>query len=279
MKIKKYKLTISLFFSLSVLITILGMFLHNNILVKSNSLLINEHPSISSKTQKKVNLGTRLQIIGSKNHWYRVLYHKNKIGWVPKWSSNKIIPPENNKIAQSTIVLDAGHGGSDSGALSNNNDYEKKYTLIFAEKTKKRLEKLGAKVILTRDKDDFVSLQKRPQIASSNNATIFVSFHFDSSNAKNSASGYTSYFYHTNRSYKLSTYLNGNLNNLPLTNRGTNFGNYLVIRDTITPSVLLEMGYINNDNDFSKIKNINYQNTVSDDVTKGIKKYINAEYK
>ncbi|MCF6514973.1 N-acetylmuramoyl-L-alanine amidase [Lactobacillus sp. S2-2] len=253
--------------------------MHNNILVKSNSLLINQKPDISSKVENKVNIGTRLQIIGSKNHWYRVVYHKNKIGWVPKWSSNRIIAPKNNKLAQSTIVLDPGHGGSDSGALSSNNDYEKKYTLIFAEKTKKKLERLGANVILTRNKDEFVSLQRRPQIASDNKATIFVSFHFDSSNSKNSASGFTSYFYHPNRSYKLAKSINNNLNNLPLKNRGTDFGNYLVIRDTVTPSVLLEMGYINNDKDFSKIKNLSYQNTVSNDVCNGIRTYIDKEYK
>lgn len=279
MKIKKYRLTISLFFTLSVLITIIGMFLHNNILVKSNSLLINQKPDISSKVKSKVNIGTRLQIIGSKNHWYRVVYHKNKIGWVPKWSANRIISPKNNKLAQTTIVLDPGHGGSDSGALSSKNDYEKTYTLIFAEKTKKKLEKLGANVILTRNKDEFVSLQKRPQIASDNQATLFVSFHFDSSESKNSASGYTSYYYHPNRSYSLAKSINNNLDNLPLKNRGTDFGDYLVIRDTITPSVLLEMGYINNDKDLSRIKNSNYQNKVSNDVSDGIRNYINHEYK
>lgn len=55
-------------------------------------------------------------------------------------------------------------------------------------------------------------------------------------------------------------------------------GDFLVIRDVSVPSVLLEMGYINDDDDFKLIKNPNYQQRVSSDVTKGINQYINKNY-
>lgn len=78
------------------------------------------------------------------------------------------------------IVIDAGHGGKDSGALGAN-AFEKDVTLATAKALKARLEKTGRyQVVLTRETDTFVPLEGRVQIARRADADLFISLHADS---------------------------------------------------------------------------------------------------
>ena len=85
--------------------------------------------------------------------------------------------PIDNRLR--TIVLDPGHGGKDPGAIGNSkSNFEKEIALIIVKKLKKMIEdNLNVKVLLTRDKDEFVSLQQRTQFANSNAANLFISIH------------------------------------------------------------------------------------------------------
>lgn len=76
------------------------------------------------------------------------------------------------------IVIDPGHGGKDPGALGRKGTKEKHITLQIARKLKDLLTKrLGANVLLTRDRDNFVELEKRTEFANSKEADLFVSIH------------------------------------------------------------------------------------------------------
>lgn len=78
------------------------------------------------------------------------------------------------------VVIDAGHGGKDSGALGAN-IYEKEVTLAAAKALKERLERTGRfQVVLTRETDTFVPLESRVQIARRADADLFISLHADS---------------------------------------------------------------------------------------------------
>ncbi len=91
------------------------------------------------------------------------------------------------------IVIDAGHGGKDSGALGANT-FEKDVTLAAARALKTRLEKTGRyQVVLTRETDTFVPLEGRVQIARRADADLFISLHADSGpdTATRGASVYT----------------------------------------------------------------------------------------
>ena len=79
-----------------------------------------------------------------------------------------------------TIVIDAGHGGSEKGAIGCLGDEEKILNLKIALELQKQLEELGANVIMTRECDGAVSLEDRVKIAKENNANIFVSIHLNS---------------------------------------------------------------------------------------------------
>ena len=96
------------------------------------------------------------------------------------------VPVQKKSVAKKKIVmLDPGHGGQDPGAISRSGKYEKDLTLKMAKETKVLLEKAGYKVVLTRDKDYYVSLRGRIEKAHQANADLFISLHADS--AKNSS--------------------------------------------------------------------------------------------
>ncbi|WP_159104340.1 N-acetylmuramoyl-L-alanine amidase [Sneathiella glossodoripedis] len=80
-----------------------------------------------------------------------------------------------------TIIVDAGHGGIDPGAIGKSGIYEKKLTLAVAKKLKTELEKDNRyRVILTRDRDTFLSLRERVDIAREYKGDLFISVHADS---------------------------------------------------------------------------------------------------
>ncbi len=100
-----------------------------------------------------------------------------KIG-AADYATTALPPPDPN--ARKVIVIDAGHGGKDSGALGSSR-HEKDLTLAAAHALRDRLEKTGRyQVVLTRDTDVFIPLEQRVQIARRANADLFISLHADS---------------------------------------------------------------------------------------------------
>lgn len=87
------------------------------------------------------------------------------------------IPTYSSSNQQHIVVIDAGHGGKDNGASCCGNKKEKKVVLSVAVTLKKRLEKKGYKVYMTRTDDSFVKLPSRTEFANKKKADIFVSIH------------------------------------------------------------------------------------------------------
>ena len=96
---------------------------------------------------------------------------------VKKQNSSGLLPFTKDK---KVVMLDAGHGGQDPGAISKNGHYEKDLTLKMAKETKKLLEAAGYKVVLTRDRDIFITLRGRVKKAHEAKADLFISIHADS---------------------------------------------------------------------------------------------------
>ncbi len=81
-----------------------------------------------------------------------------------------------------TIVIDPGHGGAETGAIGKGGSQEKDLTLLLARSLKAQLEqKLGVRVLLTRDDDSLVPLHERTALANENKADLFLSVHLNSS--------------------------------------------------------------------------------------------------
>ena len=157
------------------------------------------------------------------------------------------------------ITLDAGHGGTDVGAIGHLNGkeyYEKNITLSIVKPLAELLHQAGAKVILTRNSDvnvnkpysDSVSeLQARCDIANNAHSDIFVCIHIDS--FKNgSVDGTTAYYYpKTSKDMLLARMIHqANMNDLSMPDRGIVSNHLYVNLHTNMPSVLVELGYISN---------------------------------
>jgi N-acetylmuramoyl-L-alanine amidase len=95
-------------------------------------------------------------------------------------------PPKGKPGEPLLIVLDPGHGGKDPGALGRRGTREKDIVLKIAKQVKEMIkERLGAKVLLTREKDVFVKLEDRAEFANSKKADLFVSIHVNSHRSRN----------------------------------------------------------------------------------------------
>ena len=238
---------------------------------------VRQTAGLNAAVVQRIAKGAKVTVLSQSGDWYHVRTAENKTGYIASWilsmpgaTSSKAA----TKLSEATIVLDPGHGGTDSGAESTSGKYEKTYTLATAKAVGAKLEAAGANVIYTRHTDTFVDLAPRPVVAKKVHADAFISFHFDSTPNANSASGFTSYYYNATKDKPLATYLNKALGtNLTLTNRGTAYGNFEVLRDNDQPAVLLEMGYINSDKDFKFISSPAYQQQVAADVVAGLNNY------
>ncbi len=103
-----------------------------------------------------------------------------------KWSPVSVPQPTSSRRTGSgsihtrpikVIVIDPGHGGKDPGAIGHRGTQEKDIVLSIAKKLKKELEKRGFKVIMTRNRDKYVPLDERTEIANRAHADLFISIH------------------------------------------------------------------------------------------------------
>lgn len=101
--------------------------------------------------------------------------------------SEPVTPSDNKQTnVKKIIVIDAGHGGHDPGAIGYSGVYEKTITLATAKELKRQLDRVGKyKVFLTRSTDIFIPLRQRVQIARKHNADLFLSIHADSAVNRN----------------------------------------------------------------------------------------------
>ncbi len=182
-------------------------------------------------------------------------------------------------------MVDPGHGGPADGcsALYNGQKvFEKNITLSVASRLRQLLREAGTNVMLTRSGDQDVSLSARPGLANENNADLFVSIHVDDCGIPNSASGSTAYYHMNDESSRALAHAIvehvGQVTGLP--NRGAKSDHVLykhglaVLRDSAVPAVLVEMGFINNDQDRRKLVSDEFQQSVAQAIFDGIRSYV-----
>ena len=162
-------------------------------------------------------------------------------------------------IAGKKITIDAGHGGSDSGAIGPTGITEKSITLRIAREVQNLLTAAGAQVFMTRTTDVEVSpkrasatddeeLQARCDVANQNKSDIFLSIHMDSFTSGD-AVGTTGYYYSkgTAAGRRLADAVRaGVIAQIGTTSRGTQSCNFYVVKYTKMPATLVEVAFISN---------------------------------
>lgn len=252
-----------------------------------------------------VTLNSREVELNGVRHWlgFPVIEQGDKL-MISRLDFTKIIEPAlrpeaiENLHPVRTIVLDAGHGGHDKGAVSRYGA-EKDFALDVCLRAKPILEARGFKVLLTRQSDVFIPLEERPRIANREKDCIFVSVHFNCADRNSDATGFE-IFSMTPRgapssseqvvqshqlrsepgnvldaqSAALSTSIyHSVLGNIPEVDRGIKQARFAVIRLATVPAVLIEGGFVTNPNDIRFISSPSWRGRLAEAIVEGIEGY------
>jgi N-acetylmuramoyl-L-alanine amidase len=216
-------------------------------------------------------------------------------------------------LKMSRVVIDAGHGGYDTGSIGPTGFTEKELVLDVAKRLKTLIEsEMGAEVIMTRTEDVFVSLEGRTEIANKEEADLFISIHANSSQVK-SVRGVETFFLNLNaqsrdalltasrenaagersihdlqdivkkitlndkvdESRELAGHIQTAMSKRSNagTNRGVKQAPFLVLVGATMPSVLAEVSFISNPDEERQLKTAAYRQQIAESLLRGIRSY------
>ncbi|MFD0670352.1 N-acetylmuramoyl-L-alanine amidase [Cohnella sp. GCM10027633] len=172
-----------------------------------------------------------------------------------------------------TVVLDAGHGGTDPGAQSLNGHWEKEFNIAIVLKVQKLLAaEERIKLVLTRSGDTYPTLSERAQLANSLKADLFLSVH---ANSYTSSTNGTETYYTRADSLAFAKAMHAAI--VPATklkDGGVRSKNLHVTRETTMPAALLEIGYMSNKTDNAALWKEDFQDRVAQAIVTGLKQYL-----
>lgn len=256
---------------------------------------------ISDKTRKAVFATTSREgtVNGVQVHFLYPMLLKNKEPYISEVDFLTCLDPllRNKtavKLGMKTIMIDAGHGGTDPGAM-NGSHKEKVYTLQIAKRLQTQLEKLGFRVIMTRTGDTYPTLQERAALCKKYKPDLYISIHCNSSTNKTPA-GIETYRavpvggtetkgskvktekqsaneFDANSSRLAYEMQKGLIAATGATDRGTRHQAIYVIGNASCPAVLLEVGYLSNAAELKKIISPDYQNKIVSGILAGLAGY------
>jgi N-acetylmuramoyl-L-alanine amidase len=201
---------------------------------------------------------------------FSVFYERNRLTVRVKQQPDKLA------LGNLTIGLDAGHGGSNAGALGSTGVLEKEINLSVVVKMKAALEKLGAKTVLTRQGDETLSTTARWLIWQKAEPDIVLSFHCNSiGNSDPLRTKGTSTYYKYIAFRPLTETLYAELLKTGLSEFG-NIGsfNFLLNAPTEFPNALIEMAFMSHPEDEMKLLNPAFQDKIVTAVLKGLEKFL-----
>ncbi len=185
-----------------------------------------------------------------------------------------------NPLKDLVFVIDPGHGGSEYGAVAFNLK-EKDLNLAISKLLKDELEKEGAIVYMTREKDEYKGLYERVDFAKKVDGDFLISIHQNSlPDRKNVNKKHGSGVYYYNKeTYPLALEIqNSLLKKTGFRNDGVNHSSLALNRASSPLSVLVECGYIIHPAESAKLNNPDFQKTVSKAIKDGVKNYLTKNY-
>ena len=174
------------------------------------------------------------------------------------------------------VFIDAGHGGTDPGALGYGYR-ESDLNLQVAKKVESKLKSKGIDVKMSRSSDIFYSLSERAEMANDYGADAFVSIHQNSAEAK-SANGIETYY---NRNKEEDKPLSNDIQTQVISqtganNRGVKNAEFTVLVKSKMISALVECGFITNELEVKKLSDSSYQDKLATGIANGIEEYLKS---
>lgn len=174
------------------------------------------------------------------------------------------------------VVLDAGHGGKDPGAITYSKWYEKDFTLSLTLKVYHLLlDEPFIKPILTRSDDTFVELDRRADIANEKEADVFLSIHGNTYIP--SVHGTETYYYHSTSKYFADIVHKHVVEATGFRDRNVRQQDFKVLRLADMPAALIEVGYVSNKDQEALLYDDAFQDKIAKAIVKAIKQYFQIE--
>jgi N-acetylmuramoyl-L-alanine amidase len=176
---------------------------------------------------------------------------------------------KNTSKTFNTVVVDAGHGGKDSGAYRRYGPPEKVVALDVAQRLERKLRESQLKTVMTRESDVFIPLNDRVAEENAQKNAIFVSIHFNDSRRRKTH-GFETY-YHSGASVDLASLIQQKLMAIPNSaNGGIHTANFRVLRLASCPAVLVECGYLSNRSEGNQARDSEYRELLADRIAEAI---------
>jgi N-acetylmuramoyl-L-alanine amidase len=207
-----------------------------------------------------------------KQHWGYSINYKNEI-----LSIRVRRQPPSSKINHLFVAIDAGHGGTNTGAIGvTSKGFEKNYALRFATELEKYLKQKGATVLMTRTTDTTFNNADRVLLLQYMMPDVLISLHLNSS-ANENVRGASTYYKHIGFR-PVSTAILDRLLQLDDVAEFGNVGNFNFILNAPTdfPSSLIEIGFLSNIEDEKKMIDARFQKAVAKKIYKGIRDWLKA---
>lgn len=207
------------------------------------------------------------------------LQHEQPWGHSIFYNGNNLVikvkrPPLTNTLKGLTIALDAGHGGSNTGAVGATGAIEKDITLQITRKLKNLLENEGAHIILTRDKEMFFDNKERILFYRDSTPDLLLSIHLNSATDPFRSSG-TSTFYRYEGFRPLSRAIYKRMLELGLKEYGNNGSfNFMLNSPTEYPNALIETLFLSNLEEEEKILDPVFQEQMAEKIVQGVRDYL-----
>ncbi|GAQ16692.1 N-acetylmuramoyl-L-alanine amidase LytC precursor [Oceanobacillus picturae] len=239
---------------------------------------IRSAPSTEGEIVGFAEKGDTFKVIGDQEDWLEVS-NDDLSGFVSKRIIKKSPSSSTSSsvFKNKTIVIDAGHGGRDVGAIGSAEVLEKDVTFLTAQELASELTMLGAEVLQTRPEDEYISLSSRVSYANTMETDAFISIHYNSIPEHPDVTGIGTYFY-KGKNEVLASYIQSELvKETEATDRGVTHGNFLVLRQSLQPSALLELGFLSNPDKESLLGTVAYQKKLVSGIVNGLGKYFANE--
>ncbi|HLR41310.1 MAG TPA: N-acetylmuramoyl-L-alanine amidase [Virgibacillus sp.] len=242
------------------------------ITIQHDNTQLRDGPSTDHDIIYFADKGAVFNIVDVHSDWYKVT-SKDTTGFVLKELVTNKAGTISDGLKNKTIVIDAGHGGQDVGAIGVDGTFEKDITYKTAQELKQELSALGAEVILTRVKDEYISLGSRTSLANMPNTDAFISIHYNSAPDSPDVTGIGTY-YLKEQNKDLAYFIQQEMiKEADAVDRDITIEDFQVLRENYKPAVLVELGFISNQEKEQLLLTNAYQKKLVSGIINGLERY------